>query len=67
MNSKAVFGIVIFLLGIMYTVFRKQIVKILGPSKKGDYTEEVRENKILVGGIMFILVGIIVFFKFYEW
>ena len=53
------YGIVFLILGIILTFFYKRIIKIQGESKKGDFPMNQRIRKLKIGGIGFLIGGII--------
>ncbi|MHB2154425.1 FtsX-like permease family protein [Calditrichota bacterium GD2] len=53
------YGILAFLIGIVFTFFYKKIINIQGESKKGDIPMNQRIQKFKIGGIGLIILGII--------
>lgn len=58
-----IFGVILFAYGLLSILLRNQIIKMIGPSGKKDFTLEQRELKIIIAGIGFIIVGLLMFFK----
>ena len=64
-NSNATLSLIFFAVGLILTLFRKKIIRVIEPSKKGDYPVNVRENILLIVGIVFTIGGMLLFLKYY--
>jgi len=55
---KPILGILSFVIGIMFLFFSKEIIKLTGESKEGDYSEEIRIQNLKVAGTLLFLTGL---------
>lgn len=63
--SKLVFGIISLSIGIVFLFLNKSIIKIQGESKGDDYSEDIRIQKFKVVGVIAMLGGIFLLFKYF--
>ncbi len=62
--SKLVFGIISLLIGIIFLFKNKKIIEIQGKSKEGDYSEEIRIQKLKVAGVIALIGGIFLILQY---
>lgn len=63
MNAEKYIGIFMILFGSLTLIFRNIILKIQGPDRKGKFSLEERRKSLLIGGIGFIIIGIVFILK----
>jgi len=63
MNSDQIYGLIFITVGTLSLIFRNKIISFQGPSKKGSYTLKTRKNRILVGAIGIIILGLMMLFN----
>ncbi|MHB2149773.1 hypothetical protein ACX8XP_12005 [Calditrichota bacterium LG25] len=61
---KPISGILIFVIGIIFLFFSKEIIKLTGESKEGDYSEEIRIQNLRVAGTLLFLTGLFYILKY---
>lgn len=59
MSDEKYIGIFMIIIGSLTLIFRNIILKIQGPDRKGKFSLEERRKSLLMGGIGFIMFGII--------
>jgi len=61
---KPILGILSFVIGIIFLFFSKEIIKLTGESKEGDYSEEIRIQNLKVAGTLLFLTGLFYILKY---
>jgi hypothetical protein len=64
MSKGLIFVLILILVGILMLLAKNFIIKLQGPSQKKDYPLDVRNRQIIIGGVSFIITGIILFIHF---
>lgn len=52
------FGILILLIGLLFTFLHNKIIQLQGESNKGDFTLDQRRRKLIASSIVFLIGGI---------
>jgi len=63
---KLIFALISILIGLVFLFLNKQIIRVQGESKAGDYSKEIRIKSFQVGGIFAILGGIFLLFEYFS-
>ena len=63
MKSIQIYGLVGVVVGTLSLIFRNKIIALQGTSKKSSYTLEERKQRILIGSIGLIILGLMMLFN----
>jgi hypothetical protein len=66
MMNEFILSILLILLGTIFTFFRDLIIKLTGKSGPGDYSTTQRKEKMLIGGICFLIFGMTLLIHFIK-
>ena len=60
-----ILGIIVIINGIFSLIFRDKIISWQGPDRKGYFPLETRKRKLIIGGIVSIVAGIVILLKYW--
>lgn len=66
MKNELILSIILIFLGTIFTCFSDLIIKLTGKSGPGDYSLTQRKQSMLIGGIAFLISGIILLIHFMK-